>query len=238
MTWEKEYYKPECICNFFSRCIFMILFLCSCRFKFCVHEVVANLGLAAWRSFVQPEGQRMRCWACLRSPRASQASPPARGSLCRPGRESGPAARAAGEHTRPAARPARGWPSSLPDTAAFPRASCLLLQVSAGRFSLRPRLVCLCCVCCYPASGGTTKRNTPVVLNSSQSENASSSPTFFFRTPYSSAKPSWFSRIRCSRDPGGNKTSIGAVYPPPEAPGLYLSMLATSLLSRSRTSKI
>ena len=60
MTWEKEYYKPECICNFFSRCIFMILFLCSCRFKFCVHEVVANLALAAWRSFVQPEGQRMR----------------------------------------------------------------------------------------------------------------------------------------------------------------------------------
>ena len=85
--------------------------------------------------------------------------------------------------------PVGGRPASR-DTAGFPRASCLLLQVFTGRFSLRPRLVGLCCVYCYPASGGTTKRNTPVVFNSSQSENAFSSPTFFFRTPYSSAKPS------------------------------------------------
>lgn len=183
-------------------------------------------------------------------PSVSQPSPPACGSLeLSQGKGVygwGPA-QAFVDLMHHAAPPACLWPSRLPGTCqVFPK-----LPVSFSRFSLEDFYLAHVLFVCFASTAiqwlkelkKKKKWNTPVVLNSTQSENAFSSHSFFVRTPlfpcetfmtctYSS---SW--HFAGQETPGGRKTSVDAVCPAHDAPGLYLFLLATSLLSISRTSK-
>lgn len=187
---EKEYYKLSISASL------LIRFLSSCRFKFCIQQIVVNLALLLSVLSFQPEGQCMlRKLFCHVGgtlsplqvlPSVSQPSPPARGSL----------ELSQGEGLGLRACSGLCWPCTLcsptclwvafqapGDVSGFSEASCLVLQVFIGRFLLSPHFVCLFCFYSYSCLKELQKWNTPVVLNSIQSENAFSSHTFFFRTP-------------------------------------------------------